>query len=122
MNFAQVSKKWRPTTILKANTATIPIPKTGIWHCINFPGDLAQAYVIGHVLVRHVQHHTVILCKVQGMRNHLSEVEFNQMMVRLELQADFYAGVYLHHTQNDLGTMEPCDFEEALNVASAICP
>lgn len=84
------------------------------------PGDFAQAYVIGHEVGHHVQHLTGILGKVQHMRNQLSEVEFNQMMVRLELQADFYTGVYLHHTQKDLGVMEPGDLEEALNAASAI--
>lgn len=84
------------------------------------PGDFAQAYVIGHEVGHHVQHLTGMLGEVQGMRNQLSEVEFNQMMVRLELQADFYAGVYLHHTQKDLGIMEPGDLEEALNAASAI--
>lgn len=84
------------------------------------PGDFAQAYVIGHEVGHHVQHLTGILEKVQGMRGQLSEVEFNQLMVRLELQADFYAGVYLHHSNKALGHMEKGDFEEALNAAAAI--
>ena len=84
------------------------------------PGDFAQAYVIGHEVGHHVQHLTGILDKVHGMRGKISEVEYNQLMVRLELQADFYAGVYLHHSNKALGYMDEGDLEEALNAANAI--
>ncbi|HSI74379.1 MAG TPA: neutral zinc metallopeptidase [Lunatimonas sp.] len=84
------------------------------------PGDFAQAYVIGHEVGHHIQHLTGILDKVHGMRGQLSEVEYNKLNVRLELQADFYAGVYLHHSNKALGYMEEGDIDEALNAASAI--
>jgi uncharacterized protein len=83
------------------------------------PGDFAQAYVIAHEVGHHVQHMLGITDKVHNMRNQLSEEEYNQLSVRLELQADFLAGVWAHHTHNR-GYLEEGDFEEALTAASAI--
>lgn len=83
-------------------------------------GDFAQAYVIGHEVGHHVQNLTGTMQQVNAMRGKLSEAEFNKLMVRVELQADFYAGVWAHHTQKEKGFMEPGDLEEALNAASAI--
>ncbi|MFD1186681.1 KPN_02809 family neutral zinc metallopeptidase [Pontibacter rugosus] len=83
-------------------------------------GDFAQAYVVGHEVGHHVQKLTGTMEKVNAMRGKLSEVEFNRLMVRVELQADFLAGVWAHHTQNAKGFMESGDLEEALNAASAI--
>ncbi|MBB6611554.1 neutral zinc metallopeptidase [Pontibacter sp. Tf4] len=83
-------------------------------------GDFAQAYVVAHEVGHHVQHLTGTMDQVNAMRGQLSETEFNQLMVRVELQADFYAGVWAHHTQKSTGFMEPGDLEEALNAASAI--
>lgn len=83
-------------------------------------GDFAQAYVVGHEVGHHVQKLTGAMDKVNAMRGQLSEVEFNKLMVRVELQADFYAGVWAHHTQRSTGFLEPGDLEEALNAASAI--
>ncbi|AKQ45772.1 flagellar biosynthesis anti-sigma factor FlgM [Rufibacter radiotolerans] len=83
-------------------------------------GDFAQAYVIGHEVGHHVQKLTGTMDKVNAMRGQLSEAEFNKLMVRVELQADFYAGVWANHTQRATGFMEPGDLEEALNAASAI--
>ncbi|RDV12961.1 flagellar biosynthesis protein FlgM [Pontibacter diazotrophicus] len=83
-------------------------------------GDFAQAYVVGHEVGHHVQNLTGTMEQVNAMRGQLSEVEFNKLMVRVELQADFYAGVWAHHTQRATGFMEPGDLEEALNAASAI--
>ncbi|AMM51939.1 flagellar biosynthesis anti-sigma factor FlgM [Rufibacter sp. DG15C] len=83
-------------------------------------GDFAQAYVIGHEVGHHVQKLTGAMDQVNAMRGKLSETEFNKLMVRVELQADFYAGVWAHHTQRSTGFMEPGDLEEALNAASAI--
>ena len=83
-------------------------------------GDFAQAYVVGHEVGHHVQHLTGTMEQVNAMRGQLSETEFNQLMVRVELQADFYAGVWAHHTHRSTGFLEPGDLEEALNAASAI--
>jgi predicted metalloprotease len=83
-------------------------------------GDFAQAYVVGHEVGHHVQKLTGTMEQVNAMRGQLSEVEYNRLMVKVELQADFYAGVWAHHTQQATGFMEPGDLEEALNAASAI--
>lgn len=83
-------------------------------------GDFAQAYVVGHEVGHHIQKITGTMDQVNAMRGRLSETEFNKLMVRVELQADFYAGVWAHHTQKSTGFMEPGDLEEALNAASAI--
>ncbi|WP_347159072.1 KPN_02809 family neutral zinc metallopeptidase [Pontibacter chitinilyticus] len=84
------------------------------------PGDFAQAYVVGHEVGHHVQKLLGITDKVNALRDQLSEAEFNKVMVRLELQADFYAGVWANHAQKEKGFIEPGDVEEALNAASAI--
>ncbi|MFD2245249.1 neutral zinc metallopeptidase [Pontibacter ruber] len=83
-------------------------------------GDFAQAYVVGHEVGHHIQKLTGTMDQVNAMRGKLSETEFNKLMVRVELQADFYAGVWANHTQRSTGFMEPGDLEEALNAASAI--
>ncbi|QHL86030.1 flagellar biosynthesis protein FlgM [Nibribacter ruber] len=83
-------------------------------------GDFAQAYVVGHEVGHHVQKLTGTMDQVNAMRGKLSDTEFNKLMVMVELQADFYAGVWAHHTQRSTGFMEPGDLEEALNAASAI--
>jgi len=83
-------------------------------------GDFAQAYVIAHEVGHHVQRLDGTLAQVQSKRGKIPEVEFNRLMVRLELQADFYAGVWAHHTQRVKGVLEPGDLEEALNAASAV--
>lgn len=86
----------------------------------NAPGDFAQAYVIAHEVGHHVQHLLGITDKVHASRENLSEEEYNKLSVRLELQADFLAGVWAHHA-NELNSMiEEGDFEEAINAASAI--
>ncbi|WP_192822837.1 neutral zinc metallopeptidase [Rufibacter sp. LB8] len=89
-------------------------------HKLGAAGDFAQAYVVGHEVGHHVQKITGTMDQVNAMRGQLSEVEFNKLMVRVELQADFLAGVWAHHTQRTKGVMEPGDLEEALNAASAI--
>ncbi|OKL40442.1 KPN_02809 family neutral zinc metallopeptidase [Pontibacter flavimaris] len=83
-------------------------------------GDFAQAYVVGHEVGHHVQKLTGTMEQVNALRGQLSEADFNKLMVRLELQADFYAGVWANHTQRATGFLEPGDLEEALNAASAI--
>ncbi len=86
----------------------------------NAPGDFAQAYVIAHEVGHHVQHLLGITGKVHSMRGQLSEEEYNKLSVKLELQADFLAGVWAHHADNMHGMIEAGDFEEAMNAASAI--
>jgi predicted metalloprotease len=87
---------------------------------LDAPGDFAQAYVIAHEVGHHVQNLLGISDKVHGMRTRLSEEENNQMSVRLELQADFFAGVWAHHAQKNWDILEPGDIEEALTAATAI--
>jgi predicted metalloprotease len=84
------------------------------------PGDFAQAYVIAHEVGHHVQNLLGVSDKVHAARSQLSESEYNQLSVRLELQADFYAGVWAHHSQKHRNTLEPGDIEEAIRAASAI--
>jgi uncharacterized protein len=86
----------------------------------NAPGDFAQAYVVAHEVGHHVQHLMGITDKVHNMRNQLSDEEYNKLSVRLELQADFLAGVWAHHDQKMHDILEAGDIEEALNAASAI--
>src|SRR5689334_3985743 len=85
----------------------------------NAPGDFAQAYVIAHEVGHHVQNLLGISDRVDAARQRMSEVEANQLSVRLELQADFFAGVFARYVK-DQGVLEPGDIEEALTAASAI--
>jgi len=87
---------------------------------LNAPGDFAQAYVIAHEVGHHIQKITGITDKVQKLRGELSKKEYNRYSVRLELQADFLAGVWAHHSQQMTQMMEDGDLEEALNAAFAI--
>ena len=84
------------------------------------PGDFAMAYVIAHEVGHHVQNLAGITDQVMSLRSQLSESEFNKYMVRLELQADFYAGVWAHHTEKMSNILDVGDIEEALNAASAV--
>jgi uncharacterized protein len=83
-------------------------------------GDFAVAYVIAHEIGHHVQNQMGILEEVSAKRSELSEVRANQLTVRLELQADFLAGVWAHYADKMLGTIEAGDIDEALHAASAI--
>jgi len=84
------------------------------------PGDFAQAYVIAHEVGHHVQNLMGISDKVQAMRSRMSEAEYNALSVRVELQADFFAGVWAHDAQQKNTILDAGDIEEALNAASAI--
>ncbi|HOS99676.1 MAG TPA: neutral zinc metallopeptidase, partial [Acidobacteriota bacterium] len=84
------------------------------------PGDFAQAYVIAHEIGHHVQNQLGILEKVHEAQQRVSKEQANQLSVRLELQADFLAGVWAHHTQKMRGMLESGDLEEAINAAAAI--
>ncbi|MCU0457629.1 MAG: zinc metallopeptidase [Bacteroidales bacterium] len=83
-------------------------------------GDFAVAYVIAHEVGHHVQNLMGILEEVQSERQRLSEVRANQLTVRLELQADFLAGVWAHYADRMFNSIEEGDIEEALNAASSI--
>jgi predicted metalloprotease len=84
------------------------------------PGDFAQAYVVAHEVGHHVQHLMGIIEEVHAARAQMSEEEYNRLSVRLELQADFLAGVWAHHAQQSKAILEQGDVEEALGAASAI--
>jgi predicted metalloprotease len=83
------------------------------------PGDFAEAYVIAHEVGHHVQQLLGTMDRLESARGRLSEQENNQLSVRLELQADFLAGVWAHYAQKK-GVLEPGDIEEALGAASAV--
>lgn len=84
------------------------------------PGDFAQAYVIAHEIGHHVQNQLGISEQVHRMKKRLSEEEYNQLSVRLELQADYFAGVWAHHAQRSKNVLDKGDLEEALQAAAAI--
>ena len=86
----------------------------------NAPGDFAQAYVVAHEVGHHVQNLLGISERVQAQRRRLPEVEYNKLSVRLELQADYLAGVWAHHAQENWQILEEGDIKEAINAASAI--
>jgi predicted metalloprotease len=86
----------------------------------NAPGDFAMAYVVAHEVGHHIQNILGISEKVHAMRDKLSEEEYNKLSVKLELQADFLAGVWAHHAQKMKQVLESGDIEEALNAANAI--
>ncbi len=83
------------------------------------PGDFAQAYVIAHEVGHHVQNIIGVLPKFNKMRRSLSKLEENKMSIRVELQADCFAGVWAHST-GQKGLLEEGDLEEALNAATQI--
>ena len=84
------------------------------------PGDFAQAYVIAHEVGHHVQNLLGISGRVEAMRGRVSETEYNALSVRLELQADFLAGVWARRAEERMAILEAGDLEEALNAASSI--
>lgn len=86
----------------------------------NAPGDFAMAYVVAHEVGHHIQHLLGITEKMQEQRERMSEAEYNKLSVKLELQADFLAGVWAHHDQKTKNILEEGDIEEALNAANAI--
>ena len=84
------------------------------------PGDFAEAYVIAHEIGHHVQKLLGISDKMDHLRQQLSQGEYNKYSVMLELQADFFAGVWAHHAQQMKNILEAGDIDEALNAANAI--
>jgi len=84
------------------------------------PGDFAQAYVIAHEVGHHVQNLLGISDKVHQMHGRVSQTDYNQLSVRLELQADCFAGLWAHHADRARNVIEEGDIDEALNAASMI--
>ena len=84
------------------------------------PGDFAHAYVIAHEVGHHVQNLLGITDRVHSARGRVRQEEYNELSVRLELQADFLAGVWAHHAERARRVLEEGDIEEALNAASQI--
>jgi len=84
------------------------------------PGDFAQAYVIAHEVGHHVQNLLGISAKMDQLRQRVSPTEYNAMSVRLELQADCFAGVWANHAQAARQLLEQGDVEEAMNAAARI--
>lgn len=84
------------------------------------PGDFAQAYVIAHEVGHHVQNLLGESARVENLRTRASESEANDLSVRLELQADYYAGVWAHHAQASRAILERGDVEEGLAAAAAV--
>jgi len=83
-------------------------------------GDFAEAYVIAHEVGHHVQNLLGISDRVQAARGRVSQSEYNQLSVRLELQADFLAGVWARYTDRVKHVVEAGDIEEAMRAASAV--
>lgn len=84
------------------------------------PGDFAQAYVIAHEVGHHLQNLIGVSEKAEQARRRLSEAQANAVSVRVELQADCFAGVWAHHSQRTKNWLEPGDVEEAMRAASQI--
>jgi predicted metalloprotease len=86
----------------------------------NAPGDLAMAYVIAHEVGHHIQKLSGISDKIDQQRQGLSESAYNKLSVKMELQADFYAGVWANRDQKMKNILQNGDLESALNAANAI--
>lgn len=87
---------------------------------LNSPGDFARAYVIAHEVGHHVQKLEGTADRVHAQREHSNERAANALSVKMELQADCYAGVWAHHAQAQFGVVENGDIEEALHAATQI--
>ena len=84
------------------------------------PGDFAMAYVVAHEVGHHVQNLLGTSAKIDAMRGRLDEKQMNALSVKLELQADFYAGVWANRAQKMKDILDAGDIDEALNAANAI--
>ena len=86
---------------------------------LNAPGDFAMAYVVAHEVGHHIQNLNGTAEKINRLRQQVSETEYNRYSVKMELQADFLAGIWAHYAQQK-NILEGGDIEEALNAANAI--
>ncbi|MHA7775737.1 KPN_02809 family neutral zinc metallopeptidase [Roseibium sp. M-1] len=87
---------------------------------LNAPGDFAQAYVLAHEVGHHIQNVLGVLPEFHKARRNMSKAEGNALSVRVELQADCYAGIWAHYAARQNGFVEEGDIDEALNAASRI--
>ena len=95
----------------------------GFFHTLSqlgAPGDFARAYVIGHEIGHHIQNLLGVSEQVQRLQQRASQAEGNALSVRLELQADCYAGVWAYHANQQRNLLEPGDIEEGLQAAASI--
>jgi hypothetical protein len=83
-------------------------------------GDFAIAYVVAHEIGHHVQNQLGILRDVNNQRSGMSEVNANKLLVRLELQADFLAGMWAHYDEQMFHSLEAGDIDEAMNAAASV--
>ena len=83
-------------------------------------GDFAMAYIIAHEVGHHVQKLLGVMDRVHGLRERVGEAEYNENLVRLELQADFLAGIWAHYAQKTKDILEEGDVDEAVNAAGAV--
>lgn len=83
-------------------------------------GDFAMAYVVAHEVAHHVQNLLGITRQIDAQRGRISKTRMNELSVRLELQADFLAGVWAHHAHKNTNFLERGDIEEAMRAAAAI--
>ena len=83
-------------------------------------GDFAVAYVLAHEIGHHVQNQLGILNDVNSQRSRMSETSANRLLVRLELQADFLAGMWAHYDEQMFNSLESGDIEEAMNAAASV--
>jgi predicted metalloprotease len=83
-------------------------------------GDFAVAYVVAHEIGHHVQNQLGVLADVNNQRTRMNQVGANKILVRLELQADFLAGMWAHYDQQMFNSLETGDIEEAMNAASSV--
>jgi predicted metalloprotease len=89
-------------------------------HELNAPGDFALAYVIAHEVGHHVQNLLGISEQVTVQQARLGERDANQLTVRLELQADFLAGIWAHYARQSQDFLDSADIEEGINAAAAV--
>jgi len=87
---------------------------------LNATGDFAMAYILAHEVGHHVQNLLGIMDQMQSLQQQSHQRESNEMLVRLELQADFLAGVWAHHAQRTKNILEEGDIDEALNAANSV--
>jgi predicted metalloprotease len=89
-------------------------------HRLNAPGDFAAAYVIAHEVGHHVQNQLGIMDKANEIRAGLGQEDSNALSVRIELQADCFAGIWANRAQTERSVLESGDIEEGLNAAAAV--
>lgn len=83
-------------------------------------GDFAMAYIIAHEVGHHVQKQLGITDQLDQLRGRVSQAEYNRNLVKLELQADFLAGIWAHHAQRTKNILDEGDVDEAVNAAAAV--